>query len=90
MTKLAKSFTISIILLYQKLISPYFPPSCRYQPTCSEYFIQAISKFGVIRGTLLGTIRLCKCHPLGGSGLDPVPDTFSLNPFKSRSKTSGQ
>ncbi|WP_461833893.1 membrane protein insertion efficiency factor YidD [Desulfothermus sp.] len=89
MAKFIRNFVISVILLYQKLISPYLPPSCRYQPTCSEYFIQAISRFGLCRGLLLGIMRLCRCHPLGGKGLDEVPDTFSLNPFKMRSSGSG-
>lgn len=89
MIKLIKDFVIFLILCYQKLISPYLPSSCRYYPSCSEYFIQAISRFGVCRGLLLGIMRLCRCHPLGGKGLDEVPDTFSLNPFKMRSSESG-
>ncbi|GAB6162404.1 membrane protein insertion efficiency factor YidD [Desulfothermus naphthae] len=89
MIKLIKDFLIFLILCYQRLISPYLPSSCRYYPSCSEYFIQAISRFGLIRGILLGMIRLSKCHPLGGMGVDEVPQNFSLNPFKIRSSGRG-
>src|SRR5262249_5012664 len=52
-------------------------PTCRYTPTCSEYFAQALEKDGSWRGISLGTRRLCRCHPWGGSGYDPVPDALS-------------
>lgn len=61
------------IVAYQRLISPFTPPSCRFQPTCSEYARQAILKHGPIKGTLLAIKRILKCHPWGGSGYDPVP-----------------
>ena len=66
-----------IIILYQRLVSPYLPQSCRFQPTCSEYAKEAIEKYGIIKGVTLASKRLTKCHPikfLGGSeGYDPVP-----------------
>lgn len=65
---------IGLVRLYQGLISPYFPPSCRYTPTCSEYAIEALKKHGALRGLWLTIKRLSRCHPLGGSGYDPVPD----------------
>ena len=60
------------IILYQRLLSPILPNSCRFTPTCSEYTKQAIIKHGIIKGTFLGIIRISKCHPWGKSGYDPV------------------
>jgi hypothetical protein len=59
--------------LYQLLISPLLPPACRYFPSCSNYMLQAVRKHGAFRGTWLGLRRLCRCHPWGGHGYDPVP-----------------
>jgi len=64
---------IGLIRFYQAAISPYLPPSCRYTPTCSAYGIEAIKKFGPIKGGWLTLKRLASCHPWGGSGYDPVP-----------------
>ncbi len=61
------------ILFYQAAISPLFPSSCRYTPTCSQYAKEAIMKHGFIKGFMLGVKRISKCHPWGGSGYDPVP-----------------
>tara|TARA_B100000282_G_C31735583_1_gene493253 strand:- start:3222 stop:3437 length:216 start_codon:yes stop_codon:yes gene_type:complete len=60
------------IILYQRLLSPILPSSCRFTPTCSEYTKQAIIKHGIIKGTFLGIKRISKCHPWGKSGYDPV------------------
>jgi putative membrane protein insertion efficiency factor len=60
------------IRLYQRYVSPAFPDCCRYTPSCSEYAAQAIERYGVLRGCLKGMLRLMRCHPLGGSGYDPV------------------
>ena len=60
------------IILYQYLISPFFPGSCRFKPTCSEYAKLAILKYGVLKGFFLGLKRLSKCHPWGDSGYDPI------------------
>ncbi len=72
-----KKIFLFIIILYQRLVSPYLPQSCRFQPTCSEYAKEAIEKYGIIKGVSLFSKRLGKCHPikfLGGSeGYDPVP-----------------
>ena len=64
---------IGLIRFYQKCISPLTPPSCRYTPTCSQYAIEAIRKYGVIKGCWLAAKRISRCHPWGGSGYDPVP-----------------
>ena len=75
---MTKKIFLFIIILYQRLVSPYFLQSCRFQPTCSEYTKEAIEKYGVIKGSKLASKRLIKCHPikfLGGSeGYDPVPE----------------
>ena len=61
------------IWIYQKVISPFFPSSCRFNPTCSVYAIDAIKKKGPFSGFWLAIKRIAKCHPWGGSGYDPVP-----------------
>jgi len=61
------------IIFYQKFISPFTPPSCRFTPTCSEYAKQALRKHGPVKGLILAIRRLQRCHPWGGSGYDPVP-----------------
>ena len=60
------------IILYQYLISPLFPGSCRFKPTCSEYAKLGILKYGFFKGVFLGIKRLSKCHPWGDSGYDPI------------------
>ncbi len=67
------SVAIKIIRLYQKGISPYMPSVCRYEPTCSQYSIEAIKKFGTFKGFFLTVKRLLRCNPLGGKGYDPIP-----------------
>ena len=61
------------IKFYRLCISPLLPPSCRFTPTCSQYAIEAISKYGPFKGMFLAVKRLLKCRPGGGSGYDPVP-----------------
>jgi hypothetical protein len=64
---------ILLIKIYQLLISPLFPSSCRYTPTCSHYTMEALKKYGLLKGGWLGIKRISRCHPWGGSGYDPVP-----------------
>lgn len=61
------------ILFYQRCISPYTTPACRFTPTCSEYARQALLKHGPLKGMWLAVKRIFRCHPWGGSGYDPVP-----------------
>ncbi len=68
-----KKLMIAAIKFYQKIISPLLPNVCRYKPSCSEYFIEALQVHGVIKGSVLGIKRILRCHPWGGSGYDPVP-----------------
>lgn len=64
---------ILLIRFYQNCISPLTPPSCRYTPTCSQYGLEALRKYGIIKGGWLTLKRVMRCHPWGGSGYDPVP-----------------
>ena len=64
---------ILLIKFYQKCISPLLPNVCRFKPSCSEYFIEALQIHGFIKGSYLGIKRILRCHPWGGSGYDPVP-----------------
>ncbi len=71
--KILSKIFILLIRIYQSAISPYFPSSCRYTPSCSSYGIQAIKKHGPFKGGYLTLKRFLSCGPWGGSGYDPVP-----------------
>ena len=75
--KLINYFLILLIKIYKFLISPLFPASCRFLPTCSEYFIDSLKLNGIFRGSYLGLKRILRCHPIkilgGGNGFDPAP-----------------
>ncbi|MCB9426538.1 MAG: membrane protein insertion efficiency factor YidD [Flavobacteriales bacterium] len=64
---------IFLVRVYQVVISPYTPASCRYQPTCSHYTVEALQKHGLFKGGWLSLKRIFSCHPWGGQGYDPVP-----------------
>ncbi len=68
---------ILLVRLYQLIISPLFPPSCRYTPTCSQYMIEALKVWGPFKGLWLGIKRIATCRPGGGHGHDPVPEKTS-------------
>ncbi|MCW9034504.1 MAG: membrane protein insertion efficiency factor YidD [Rhodospirillales bacterium] len=72
---------------YQLVISPIFPASCRYHPTCSSYAMQALQGHGALKGGWLALKRIGRCHPWGGSGYDPVPE---LHPSNTESKQNTQ
>ena len=86
MSKLLISFYILLIKSYQFIISPIFANKCRYFPTCSQYYIDALKTHGFVKGTYLGFKRILSCHPIkilgGGSGLDLVPNKKSLDKEK--------
>ena len=74
--RLRKAASLPLILLvrfYQICISPYKPRCCRFTPTCSQYALEALRKYGPFKGTYLAVRRILRCHPFGGSGYDPVP-----------------
>ena len=68
-----KKIIIYLIKFYQITLSPLLGSNCRFQPTCSQYMIEAINLHGVLKGVSLGIKRISKCHPWGGKGFDPVP-----------------
>lgn len=76
-----KKIFIALIKYYQKYISPAFPPTCRYQPTCSTYMIEAINRHGSLKGIIMGISRILRCHPLVKGGYDPVPNHFTIKRF---------
>lgn len=69
-----RTLLIGLIRGYQLLISPWLPASCRYTPSCSEYALVSVRRFGAWRGTWLTGRRLLRCHPFGSHGYDPVPE----------------
>ncbi|MBW8008930.1 membrane protein insertion efficiency factor YidD [Lactobacillus helveticus] len=81
-----RKILIFIVRIYQTLISPLFPPSCRYYPTCSNYMIDALKKHGPILGLIMGISRILRCNPFVRGGVDPVPDNFTVfrNPHPER------
>ena len=68
-----KRILIALVKFYRSAISPYTKPSCRFSPTCSEYAMEALEKYGALKGTWLTLKRLSKCHPFHKGGYDPVP-----------------
>ncbi|WP_156289157.1 membrane protein insertion efficiency factor YidD [Oceanobacillus salinisoli] len=72
-----KYLFIGIIKFYQKAISPFTPPSCRFYPTCSTYSLEAFQRFGVIKGAFLSIKRISKCHPFHPGGVDYVPEQLN-------------
>ena len=68
-----KRLLIALVRVYQYAISPLMGRSCRYLPTCSEYTVDAVQKYGALKGGWLGAKRICRCHPWHPGGYDPVP-----------------
>lgn len=68
-----KAVMLAMIRFYRKFISPCFPPCCRYTPTCSQYALEAIEKYGAAKGGWLALRRIMRCHPFHKGGYDPVP-----------------
>jgi uncharacterized protein len=67
-----KFLVLDFLRLYKTLVSPFLPSACRFTPTCSEYMAQAVEKYGVVRGTWMGTKRILRCQPFCKGGHDPV------------------
>src|SRR3974377_514119 len=72
MGKFAKLAALRLLRAYKWAVSPMFPPACRYIPTCSEYAMGAVDRYGVVRGGLMALLRLFGCHPFAQGGYDPV------------------
>jgi putative membrane protein insertion efficiency factor len=69
-----RAVLLALIRFYRKGISPFLPPACRYTPSCSEYGLEAVTRYGALKGGWLTVRRLMRCHPWGGRGYDPVPE----------------
>lgn len=68
-----RSLALLLLRFYKRFLSPLLPPMCRFEPTCSVYTMQAVEKYGAMRGSWLGVRRLARCHPFNPGGWDPVP-----------------
>jgi putative membrane protein insertion efficiency factor len=85
-TALARRIAIAPIRVYQVVISPALPARCKYYPTCSQYAVQAIQRFGILRGSVLAAWRLLRCNPFSHGGYDPVTaQTLFRSPSRSHS-----
>jgi uncharacterized protein len=71
--RLFENIAIGFVKMYQATVRPLLPNACRFEPSCSAYAIEAIRKYGALKGSWLGIRRISKCHPWGGQGYDPVP-----------------
>ena len=71
-----KTLALMLLAAYKRWVSPLLPPSCRYVPTCSEYAMEAVERYGVLRGGCMAAWRLLRCHPFVKGGYDPVCDDF--------------
>lgn len=75
-----KSAALWLLRVYKRWISPWFPAACRYVPTCSEYAMEAVERYGVVRGGAMAAWRVLRCHPLASGGLDLVVVDAARNP----------
>lgn len=73
LSSLPKRLLLALIRFYRGAISPHLPPSCRYTPTCSQYALEAVQKYGALKGGWLALKRILRCHPFHPGGYDPVP-----------------
>ena len=87
---LLRGAAILPIRLYQLVVSPLLPKSCRFAPSCSHYAVAAVQRHGVLRGGYLTAARLSRCHPWAEWGFDPVPDTFTFRPWRKSSNRECQ
>ena len=93
MNHLVKLVALQLLRAYKWAISPLFPPACRYVPTCSEYAMEAIERYGAFRGSFMAVARLLRCHPFAGGGYDPVVSPQHIcteRPATSNQRTNDQ
>ena len=83
-----RSLVVLLLRVYQRWISPAFGPRCRYYPSCSEYAVQAVERFGILRGLVLAGWRLLRCNPWSRGGFDPVDDQRLFGPKATAPNTS--
>ena len=83
-----KKICLAMIHWYQRHLSPLIGQECRFSPSCSHYAEEAIERFGALRGCILAAKRLCRCNPWGGSGYDPVPETWEQTKRKNKKSAS--
>ena len=88
-TRAARSVLVAPILAYQRLISPAIPRRCKYEPTCSRYAVEAVRRYGVLRGVVLAAWRLLRCNPWSYGGYDPVESQRVFRGLPARSRTGG-
>ncbi|MDO6459257.1 membrane protein insertion efficiency factor YidD [Granulosicoccaceae sp. 1_MG-2023] len=74
-----QKLVLSSIRFYRRFVSPMFPPHCRFEPSCSQYTLEAVRQHGTLRGLLMGIRRLSRCHPFHPGGYDPVPHSNDKN-----------
>ena len=79
-----KTAALWILAMYKRWISPSLPPSCRYVPTCSEYAMEAVERYGILRGGMMALARLLRCHPFARGGYDPVVSHSPVVPDAAR------
>ena len=80
MSHIVKTFTIGLLRRYKWAISPLLPPACRYTPTCSDYTMEAVDRYGVFRGSVMSVSRVLRCHPFAQGGYDPVVKSNDASP----------
>jgi len=85
-----KSVALRMLRGYKRWISPAFPPSCRYVPTCSEYAMEAVERYGTLRGGVLAAWRVLRCHPFAKGGLDPVVESGAVCADAAELRPAGQ
>jgi uncharacterized protein len=84
-----KFLALGLLRLYKRWVSPAFPPSCRYVPTCSEYAMEAIERYGAWHGGAMAAWRVLRCHPFARGGLDPVVKAAEGNPTSHKTRMNG-
>jgi putative membrane protein insertion efficiency factor len=89
MRQFAKLVALQMLRAYKWAISPMFPPACRYVPTCSEYAMEAVERYGALRGGLMALGRLLRCHPFAHGGYDPVVKQSENSHFSQSTREMG-